>query len=184
MHSTGQNVVVAGVGMVPFAKPGKSPDYDDMGSDAIRLALKDAGIAYNQVEQAYAGYVFGASCAGQRTVYKAGMTGIPIFNVNNNCSTGSTALFLARQAVESGTADCVLAVGFEEMHPGAIKSPFNDRVSPFIDFDKTCDELVTIRLPLALRYFGGAGKAHMEKYGTTMEDFAKVRAKASRHASK
>src|SRR3990167_1526336 len=183
MHSTGQNVVVAGVGMVPFAKPGKSPDYDDMGSDAIRLALKDAGIGYELVEQAYAGYVFGASCAGQRTVYKAGMTGIPIINVNNNCSTGSTALFLARQAVESGAAECVLAVGFEQMNPGAIEAVFTDKVSPFADFDRACDELVDIELPLALRYFGGAGEAHMKKYGTTLADFAKVRAKASRHAA-
>ena len=183
MNSTGQNVVVAGVGMVPFAKPGKSPDYDDMGSDAIRLALKDAGIGYELVEQAYAGYVFGASCAGQRTVYKAGMTGIPIINVNNNCSTGSTALFLARQAVESGAAECVLAVGFEQMNPGAIEAVFTDKVSPFADFDRACDELVDIELPLALRYFGGAGEAHMKKYGTTLADFAKVRAKASRHAA-
>lgn len=183
MSKVDRNVVVAGVGMVPFAKPGKSPGYDDMGCDAIRLALEDAGIGYDLVEQAYAGFVFGASCAGQRTVYKAGMTGIPIINVNNNCSTGSTALFLARQAVESGAVECVLAVGFEQMNPGAIGSVFTDKVSPFADFDRACDELVDIELPLALRYFGGAGEAHMKKYGTTLADFAKVRAKASRHAA-
>ncbi len=183
MAAAGRDVLVAGVGMIPFTKPGQSAQYDDMGSDAIRAALKDSGISYDQVEQAYAGYVFGASCAGQRTVYKAGMTGIPIVNVNNNCSTGSTALYLARQAIESGAAECVLAVGFEQMNPGAIAAVFTDRVSPFEDFDRTCNELVEVELPLALRYFGGAGRAHMEKYGTTIEDFAKVRAKASRHAA-
>lgn len=183
MSKMNREVLVAGVGMIPFAKPGQSPSYDDMGAKAIGLALADGGIDFSLIEQAYAGYVFGASCAGQRTVYKAGMTGIPIVNVNNNCSTGSTALFLARQAVESGFVECALAVGFEEMNPGAIPQTFTDRVSPFVDFDRECDTLVDVELPLALRYFGGAGKAHMEKYGTTFEDFAKVRAKASRHAA-
>ncbi len=177
-----REVLVAGVGMIPFTKPGQSPSYDDMGARAIRLALADAGLSYEAIEQAYAGYVFGASCAGQRTIYKAGMTGIPVVNVNNNCSTGSTALFLARQAVESGAVDCALAVGFEQMNPGAITEVFTDKVSPFLDFDNACDALVDVELPLALRYFGGAGQAHMRKYGTTLEDFAKVRAKASRHA--
>ncbi|MBL8651124.1 MAG: lipid-transfer protein [Sphingopyxis sp.] len=184
MSSNGREVLVAGVGMIPFTKPGQSASYDDMGAEAIGNALVDAGITYDLVEQAYAGYVFGASCAGQRTVYKAGMTGIPVINVNNNCSTGSSALFLARQAVESGAVECALAVGFEQMNPGAIAAVFTDRVSPFVDFDRTCDELVDVDLPLALRYFGGAGQAHMERYGTTLADFAKVRAKASRHASK
>lgn len=183
MAGMNREVLVAGVGMIPFSKPGQSAPYDEMGAEAIRLALADAGLGYDLVEQAFAGYVFGASCAGQRTVYKAGMTGIPIINVNNNCSTGSTALYLARQAVESGMVECALAVGFEEMDPGAIPSAFPNRVSPFADFDRECDALVDVDLPLALRYFGGAGQAHMEKYGTTLEDFARVRAKASRHAA-
>ncbi len=182
MTGFNREVLVAGVGMVPFAKPGKSDSYDVMGSQAIRLALADAGIDYGLVEQAYAGYVNGLSCSGQRTVYQAGMTGIPVVNVNNNCSTGSTALFLARQAVESGMVECALAVGFEEMSPGAL-SAVSDRVSPFVDFDEACQQMVDVDLPLALRYFGGAGKAHMDKYGTTLADFAKVRAKASRHAA-
>ena len=177
-------VLVAGVGMVPFGKPGKSPPYDEMGSEAVRLALEDAGVGFDQVQQAYAGFVYGDSCAGQKVIYKAGMTGIPIVNVNNNCSTGSTALYLARQAVESGVVECALAVGFEQMVPGALGIVFKDRTNPFEDFDATTEELVDVDLPLALRYFGGAGKQHMERYGTTIEDFAKVRAKASRHASR
>lgn len=179
-----REILIAGVGMVPFAKPGASAPYDEMGSDAISLALDDAGITYDLVEQAYAGFVFGDSCAGQRVIYRAGMTGIPIINVNNNCATGSTALYLARQAVESGAVECALAVGFEQMNPGALGSVFNDRVNPFVDFDSACDAMVDVDLPLALRYFGGAGRDHMERYGTTLRDFAKVRAKASRHASR
>ncbi len=183
MRGSTREALVAGVGMIPFTKPGQNAPYDEMGSAAIRLALEDGGIGFDQVEQAYAGYVFGESCSGQRVIYKAGMAGIPIVNVNNNCSTGSSALFLARQAVESGAAECALAVGFEQMRPGAIAPIFTDRVSPFEDFDRACAELVDIDLPLALRYFGGAGLAHMDKYGTTLADFAKVRAKASRHAA-
>ena len=178
-----QTVVVAGVGMVPFTKPGTSEPYYDMGSEAARRALADAGVDYKLVQQAYVGYVYGDSTCGQRALYPVGMTGIPVINVNNNCSTGSTALFLARQAVQSGAADCVIALGFEQMKPGALGSYFHDRPSPFQPFDTVCDELVgQPDVPLAIRYFGGAGMAHMEKYGTKAETFAKIRAKASRHA--
>lgn len=179
-----RHTVVSGVGMVPFAKPGSSASYFEMGADAVRRALADAGIDYRKVQQAYVGYVYGDSTCGQRALYPVGMTGIPVINVNNNCSTGSTALFLARQAVESGAAECVLALGFEQMKPGALGSYFNDRPTPFEPFDQVCDELVgQTEIPMAIRYFGGAGMAHMEKYGTKAETFARIRAKASRHAA-
>ncbi|CAN5242502.1 lipid-transfer protein [soil metagenome] len=178
-----QDVYVVGVGMIPFTKPGANEPYPQMAAKATRQALADAGIGYELVQQAYVGYVYGDSTAGQRAVYEVGMTGIPVVNVNNNCSTGSTALFLARQAVASGAADCVLALGFEQMSPGAIGALFKDRPSPFERFDKATDELVDIDLPLALRYFGGAGLAHMNEFGTKVETFAKIRAKASRHAA-
>jgi len=177
------DVYVVGVGMIPFKKPGANAPYPQMAAEATRAALADAGIGYEQVQQAYVGYVYGDSTAGQRAVYEVGMSGIPIVNVNNNCSTGSTALFLARQAVASGAADCVLALGFEHMSPGALGAVFNDRPSPFERFDDATRELVgKDDIPLALRYFGGAGLAHMEQYGTQLSTFAKIRAKASRHA--
>ncbi|MDI3383640.1 lipid-transfer protein [Xenophilus aerolatus] len=180
-----QTVCVAGVGMIPFAKPGASEPYHRMGAVAGRLALDDAGVAYGAIQQAYVGYVYGDSTSGQKAVYGLGLTGIPVVNVNNNCSTGSTALFLARQAIASGAADCVLALGFEQMKPGALGTVFDDRPSPFEDFDREVDALVGMPdLPLALRYFGGAGLAHMQKYGTPLSTFAKVRAKASRHAAR
>jgi sterol carrier protein 2 len=180
-----QQILVAGVGMIPFMKPGASESYVEMGAKAVRLALADAGIDYKHVQQAYAGYVYGDSTCGQRALYEVGMTGIPVVNVNNNCSTGSTALFLARQAVASGMADCVLAVGFEQMQPGALSEHWTDRPGTFAKFDAVIDELSpeSAGIPLALRYFGGAGKEHMKKYGTKLETFAKVRAKASRHAA-
>ncbi|WP_420970911.1 lipid-transfer protein [Bradyrhizobium sp. B120] len=174
---------VAGVGMIPFVKPGANAPYHVMGAEAAKLALADAGLDYGRVQQAYVGYVYGDSTCGQRALYPVGMTGIPIVNVNNNCSTGSTALFLARQAIESGAADCVMALGFEQMKPGALGAVFTDRPSAFDDFDAAADKLVDAPgVPLALRYFGGAGLSHMKKYGTPLSAFAKVRAKASRHA--
>jgi sterol carrier protein 2 len=115
---------VAGVGMIPFTKPGQSHDWDVMAETAVRLALGDAGVRYEQVQQAYAGYVYADSTAGQSALYRVGCTGIPVVNVNNNCSTGSTALYLARQTIESGAADCVLAFGFEQMLPGALGAVF------------------------------------------------------------
>ena len=179
-----RKVFVTGVGMIPFAKPGASAPYDQMGALAAQQALDDAGIGYDDIEQAYAGYVYGDSTCGQKALYQVGMSGIPIINVNNNCSTGSTALFLARQAVDSGAADCVLVLGFEQMAPGALGSVFTDRPSPFDPFDEVTDELVGMPdIPLALRYFGGAGLSHMNKYGTPLEAFARIRAKASRHAA-
>lgn len=178
-------VHVAGVGMIPFVKPGANEPYHLMGAEAARLALRDAGLGYDAIQQAFVGYVYGDSTCGQRALYQVGMTGIPIVNVNNNCSTGSTALYLARQAIASGAADCVLALGFEQMKPGALGTVFVDRPSAFEDFDAAADQLIDAPgVPLALRYFGGAGLSHMQKYGTPLSSFAKVRAKASRHAAK
>lgn len=177
------SVYVAGVGMIPFTKPGANAPYLVMGAEATALALKDAGISYDMIQQAYVGYVYGDSTCGQRALYQVGMSGIPIINVNNNCSTGSTALFMARQAIASGAVDCVLALGFEQMKPGALGAVFTDRPSAFDEFDAAANQLVDAPgVPLALRYFGGAGLSHMKKYGTPLSSFAKVRAKASRHA--
>ena len=110
-----RTVIVAGVGMIPFTKPGASKPYDEMGAAATTLALRDAGLEYGQVQQAAVGYVFGESTSGQAALYRVGLSGIPVFNINNNCSTGSSALFLARQMVASGTVECALALGFEQM---------------------------------------------------------------------
>ena len=179
-----QKIVVAGVGMIPFRKPGDHPPYFTMGAEAARLALADAGVDYAEVQQAYVGFVYGDSTSGQRALYEVGLTGVPIINVNNNCSTGSTALFLARQAILAG-ADCVLALGFEQMKPGALGAVFTDRPTPFDRFEEVTDALVgESQIPLALRYFGGAGREHMQRYGTPLETFAQIRAKASRHAEK
>lgn len=176
-------VYVAGVGMIPFVKPGQNKPYPEMASSAARIALEDAGLDYGEIRQAYVGYVYGDSTAGQRALYEVGMTGIPIVNVNNNCATGSTALYLARQAVESGAVDCALALGFEQMRPGAIGVCFPDQPTPFDRFDEETTRLNEgVDVPMALKYFGGAGLEHMRRFGTSLDTFARIRAKASRHA--
>lgn len=177
--------LVAGVGMIPFTKPGQSESWDVMGAAAARLALEDAGIGYADVGQAYVGYVYGDSTAGQSALYEVGLSGIPIVNVNNNCSTGSTALFLARQAVEAGIVDVALALGFEQMNPGALGTVFNDRKPVMMKFVEPLMKLQTQdpEAPFAAQYFGGAGREHQEKFGTRNETFAKISEKARRHAA-
>ena len=178
-----QEVFVSGVGMIPFVKPGTSGTYQEMGEQAVRLALEDSGATYDQVQQVYAGYVYGDSTCGQAAVYRLGMSGIPVINVNNNCSTGSTALFLARQAIEGGVAECVLALGFEQMNPGALGAVFEDRPNPLEKFIESADEIEgKSKVPVALRLFGGAGLEHQKKYGTRDETFARVSQKARLHA--
>jgi len=181
-----QAVYVVGVGMIPFTKPGASAAYNDMGAQAARLALDDAGVDYARVEQAYVGYVYGDSTAGQAAVYGVGLTGIPVINVNNNCSTGSTALFLARQAVASGAADCVLALGFEQMQPGALKGAWNDRPNPLGRFVDTMSELqgIDAQAPRAAQFFGGAARDYIREHGIAPSTFGRISVKARQHAAR
>ena len=178
-------VLVAGVGMIPFTKPGQSDDWDVMAERAIRQALADAGVSFDQVQQGYAGYVYGDSTAGQSAIYRVGLIGIPIVNVNNNCSTGSTALYLARQMVAHGAADCVLAVGFEQMVPGALGMVFNDRKRT-LDMALHVQEAiqgVDPHAPFAAQQFGGGGLDYQKRYGAKDEAFAMISVKARRHAA-
>jgi acetyl-CoA acyltransferase len=176
---------VAGVGMVPFSTPSRSETYDVIAPRAANAALADAGIGYESIQQVYAGYVYGDSTSGQRAMYEVGMTGIPIINVNNNCSTGSTALYLARQAVESGVADCVLALGFEQMQRGRLVQHWTDRPTPFDRFDAVTDSVqgTDPDAPMAAQYFGGAGREYAQRHGVSPETFARVAVKARAHAA-
>ena len=174
---------VAGVGMVKFAKPGQQQPYRLMAANAIKGALADAGVEPELLQQAYGSYIYGDSTCAQHALYDVVQSGIPVINVNNNCSSGSTAIFLARQAVQSGAADCVLAFGIEEMQPGALGTAWDDRESPFDRFDNVLDELSFPEAPLALRCFGAAGAHYLEKYGASADLFAKVAVKTRNHAA-
>jgi acetyl-CoA acyltransferase len=170
--------------MTKFEKPGRREDWDypDMAREAGTKALADAGIDYREVEQAYVGYVYGESTSGQRAVYELGITGIPIVNVNNNCSTGSTALFLAAQAVRSGVVDCALALGFEKMQPGSLGATFTDREQPMLRHMDLLAQISEVKFPPAPWMFGAAGREHMEEHGSKPEHFAKIGEKNHRHS--
>ncbi|MFO0697496.1 MAG: lipid-transfer protein [Polyangiales bacterium] len=179
-----RKVQVIGVGMIKFTKPGQSDEYDVMGASAAQAALADAGIPYASIERAYVGYVYGDSTCGQAAVYKVGLTGIPVFNVNNNCSTGSSALMLAVDAVRGGLVECALALGFEKMEKGALASKFDDRKTPLQDFVGVMNEVQGFTsAPAAAQMFGGAGREHRFRYGTKKETFAQIAVKARRHAA-
>ena len=180
-------VLIAGVGMVPFRKPGQSEPYDIMGQKAARLALDDAGIAYGLVEQAYAGYVYGDSCAGQAALYHVDINGVPIFNVTNNCASGSSAFALAAQAVESGAVDCALALGFEQMVPGAIDMIFPDRTSPLQRHENAVARAMALSeeeldAPPAVAMFAAQVDAMLDA-GVTEETIAAITCKARKHAA-
>ena len=180
----GRKVYVVGVGMTKFEKPGsKQWDYPDMAREAGQKALADAKIPYEAVEQVAVGYCYGDSTAGERAVYEIGLSGVPIYNVNNNCSTGSTALFMAKQLVEGGLVECAMALGFEKMEKGSLGIKYTDRTVPM---DKHMKAMVEKRgfakAPAAPQMFGNAGREHMEKYGTKPEVFAKIGWKNHKHS--
>ncbi len=176
---------VIGVGMTKFDKPGtKEGDYPDWAQEAASKALADAGVSYEDVEQVFAAYCYGDSTAGQRAVYGLGLTGVPVVNVNNNCSTGSSALYLARQFVRGGLAECVLAVGFEKMEKGSLGSKYTDRTNPI---DKHYIALTELRewedAPPAPQLFGAAGREHMERFGSEPDHFAWIGWKNHKHST-
>jgi acetyl-CoA acyltransferase len=180
----GSKPYVIGVGMTKFEKPGSREwDYPDMAKESGGKALEDAGISYDKVEQACVGYVYGDSCAGERAVYELGITGIPIYNVNNNCSTGSTALHMARQTVRGGLADCVLALGFEKMEKGSLGVKYTDRTNPI---DKHLMSMFEVRdpeqSPFAPQMFGNAGREHMDRYGSQPDHYAWIGWKSHKHS--
>ena len=178
-------VYVVGVGMTKFEKPGRRNDvcYPDMAKEAVLKALQDAKIKYSEVQQAAVGYVYGDSTCGQRALYEIGMTGIPVYNVNNNCSTGSSALYLGKQIIESGNVDCVLALGFEKMERGSLSSKYFDRANPMERHVTEMSQLIDISSsPISAQIFGNAGIEHMRKYGTKPEHFGKIALKNHKHS--
>ncbi|KLU80969.1 nonspecific lipid-transfer protein [Magnaporthiopsis poae ATCC 64411] len=167
---------LSGVGMTKFVKPRGKIDYTELGFEAGIKAMLDARITYDDVDQGIACYCYGDSTCGQRVFYQFGMRQIPIVNVNNNCSTGSTGLAMARQLLACGAADCILVVGFEKMMPGALASFFKDRENPL---GTTAAMMARTRgyddkAPGAAQMFGNAGREYMEKYGATPDDFAEI----------
>jgi len=114
------SVAIVGVGMSHF---GKHPERTlvDMAGEAALLALKDAGIKPSQVELCFfanglASRLFGDFTIGQNVFWEVGINRVPVVNVENACTSGSTALYLAYNAVAAGQAEVALAVGAEKMY--------------------------------------------------------------------
>jgi len=182
---------VIGVGMTRFTRPGKEKkDYPDMAAEAANAALQHAGVDYSAVEAAVCGTVYSDSTAGQTCLYRLGLTGIPVVNVNNNCATGSTALDTARRFVQGGSG-CVLALGFEKMS-GNLKALFDDREHPSARHLKAMAEtgISTERLlpeyseltEAVLKVYAHGAMQHMKAHGTTVEQYAKVSHKNHKHS--
>jgi acetyl-CoA acyltransferase len=168
-----RDVCVIGVGMTKFERCER--EFTELVQEAVTDALKMANVGPESLEQAFAGYVNGMSTQGQRALYGMGIGGLPVYNVHNYCSTGSTALHLGYQAVASGMNECVLAFGFEKMQKG----PLEKQLSGLENIAKESDKGAP---PIAARMFGDGGRQHMELYGTTKEQFAKVSVKNHRHS--
>jgi acetyl-CoA acetyltransferase len=184
-NGSGGRTYVIGVGMTKFDKPGtKDGDYPDWAKQAGSKALEDAGVGYDDVEQAFVGYCYGESTSGQMAVYNLGLTGIPVVNVNNNCSTGSSALYMARQAVRGGLAECALALGFEKMEMGSLGVKYTDRANPI---QPHAEAMFKIRdpeaSPAAPQMFGNAGRDHMDKYGSEPDHYAWIGWKNHKHST-
>lgn len=176
---------IVGVGMTAFSKPRNLIDYPELAVEAATKALLDAGIGYDLIEQAHCGYVYGDSTCGQRALYALGLTSIPIFNVNNNCSTGSSALYLAKKMVELGECEATMALGFEKMMPGSLNSMFEDRAPPLSKTIELTNEIVGIgRGPFAAQIFGNGAEEYCQKYGSTWEHVAAIAAKNHQHSTK
>jgi sterol carrier protein 2 len=168
-------VYVLGVGMTKFIKPRGKVDYTELGFEAGVKAMLDAQVNYDDIDMGVACYCYGDSTCGQRVFYQFGQTSIPIWNVNNNCSTGSTGLFLGRNMIAGGQADAVLVVGFEKMNPGSLQSYFQDRANPTGTFGEMMKATRGVtNAPGAAQMFGNAGREYMEKYGARNEDFAEI----------
>ena len=105
---------VAGVGMTKFARmPDRS--FEEIGREAVRLALADAGVERAKVEEVFCGSALTGRSMGQRVLRDFGMTGIPITNVENACSSGSTAVREASTAIRAGRCDVALVIGIDQL---------------------------------------------------------------------
>ncbi|KAL8689107.1 MAG: hypothetical protein Q9218_005142 [Villophora microphyllina] len=185
MPQTPSAAYILGVGLTKFIKPRGKVDYTELGFEAGIKALLDAQINYDDVDQGIACYCYGDSTCGQRVFYQFGLTQIPILNINNNCSTGSTGLWMAREAVRGGQKNCILVVGFEKMFPGSLQTFFKDRENPTERMGEMMrDTRGVTNAPGAAQMFGNAGREYMERYGAEPKDFAEIARVNHAHSAK
>lgn len=165
-----RQVFIGGVGLTRFdiydGQQGRlKKDFYDLGSEAILQALKEAEIEWKNIQAAFCGSVYCGTASGHQTIEKIGMTGIPIVNVENACSSGSSAFRLAYQAIAAEIYDVVLAVGFETMPRGLIRSTAWPEWQRKMGFN------------VQPASYAMAAVRYMEETGATEEDFARVTVK-------
>lgn len=184
-QSSPAKAYVLGVGLTQFHKPRRTREYPELGYEAGVKAMTDAQINYDDVQIGIGCYCYGDTTSSQRIFYQFGMTGIPIYNTNNACATGSTGLHLARTMIQGGLADCILVVGFEQMRPGSIKSVWDDRPSPLGPSTTMMEDTYgKHNAPRNAQYFGNAGQEYMEKFGAKAEDFGEIARISHEHSQR
>ncbi|KAH9258328.1 hypothetical protein BASA81_003377 [Batrachochytrium salamandrivorans] len=181
-------VFVIGVGMTPFEKPKSDVkvgmQYPDLAKMAVERALQDACVDRSVIEQAFVGNMF-QNGAGQRSLYPAGIYGIPIHNVHNACATGSNAIFLARNAVAGGQNECVLSLGVEKMRPGSLGggAPTGEPTGLDLHYHIMNTKYGIGKAPPMAQFFGNAGKEYMALYpGCEPKHFAMIGEKSHKHS--
>lgn len=167
-----REVSVIGVGMTPFAKY-RDKSLAEIGWPAVKAAIEDAGVAKKDIEAAYCGSALGGMMSGQRVLKQLGITGLPITNVENACSSSSSAFRQAYIAVAAGVYDVVLVLGVEKL------TKFGGGTLPLEkeDFE------VTHGLVMPALY-GMRARRYMHDYGLTDEQLANVAVKAHKHGAK
>ena len=168
-----REVYVTGIGMTAFGRH-EGKQVTELGQAAVKAALADAGLDYSAIEIAYCGHVMQGLTAGQKVLYGVGMTGIPIFNVENACASGTSALRSAAIAVGFGIAKVALAVGFEGMGRGAIPTGGDQRL----------EALARDGAPAMPSMFANLFRLHAQRYGTTVEQMAMVSVKNRGYGAK
>jgi len=169
-----ENVYIAGIDMIQF---GRFPDktVPQLGAEAARMALSDAGLTIQDMEALYSGNLLQASAmVGQRILQEIGQTGIPVTNSANACATGATAFRGAWMAIKAGIYDCVLVVGVEQMGKAGLLGGGGG--------SKGIPKEGLLGSGLMPAVFAEAGMEHSRKYGTTFEQFAQVSVKNHHHS--
>ena len=162
-------VSVIGVGMVPFAKY-RDKHLADIGWPAVKQAVDDAGIKKSEIAAAYCGTALGGMMAGQRILKKVGLTGLPIINIENACSSSSTAFREAWISVAAGVYDAALVIGVEKL------TKFGGGTLPLEKEDWEVAHGLVMPALYAMR-----ARRYMHEYGLTEDQLAKVSVKARKH---
>jgi acetyl-CoA acetyltransferase len=169
-----RNVIILGAAMKRFGKYEQS--IIDLGAECCLDALKDAGVEWRDVNAAYCSHVMMGVTVGQSVLMPLGPTGIPIFNVDNGCAGGTTAMIIARQAIGAGMYDIALIVGIQKMAKGVLGPEILDST----EADKIQRSMGLLSLPSK---YAMIARRHMEEFGTTVEQLAQVSVKNHKHGT-